>query len=106
MDKTKIYIRGGEKAAEVLKIIEATGIQVNGRSDWHDPEYEFGFGIKLIRNGPDIVGYSSRGYFKEQGYTLVTPLDFLKAWCPEECPGPEESVCNLIDQEFNIKIIL
>lgn len=106
MDKSKIYIRGGEKAAEVLKTIAATGIQVNGRSNWHDPEYEFGFGIKLDRTKPDLVGYCNKGYFKKEGYTLVTPWDFLKAWCPDECPSSEEFVCNLVNQEFNIKIIL
>lgn len=106
MDKSKIYIRGGEGAAEVLKTIASKGIQVNGMRFANDPEYEFGFGIKLDRTKPDLVGYCDKGYFKKQGYTHVTPWDFLKAWCPDECPGPEEFVCNLINQEFNIKIIL
>lgn len=103
MDKSKIYIRGGEATAKILKTIDANGIRVNGMSFADDPEYEFGFGRKLDQYKPDLVGYCDKGYFKKQGYTLVTPWEFLKAWCPEECPGPEGFVCN---QEFNIKVIL
>lgn len=106
MDKSKIWMRGGKTAAKVLKIIESKGIQVNGMSFADNPGYEFGFGMKLAQHEPDLVGYCDSGYFKKQGYTLVTPLDFLKAWCPDECPGPEELVCDLVNQEFNIKIIL
>lgn len=106
MDKSKIYIRGGEATAKILKTIDANGIRVNGMSFADDPEYEFGFGMKLAQHEPDLVGYCDSGYFEKLGYTLVTPYDFLKAWCPEECPGPEEFVCNLVNQEFNIKIIL
>jgi hypothetical protein len=106
MDKSNICIRGGEATAKVLKTILANGIRVNGMCFADNPEYEFGFGTKLALTEPDLVGYCDKGYFTKQGYTLVTPWDFLKAWCPEECPGPEEFISNLVNQEFNIKVIL
>ena len=60
----------------------------------------------MKKTGIELIAEERQRQIEKEGYTLVTPLDFLKAWCPEECPDLEESVCDLIDQEFNIKIIL
>lgn len=89
MDKKKIYCFGCAKLADILPKIRLTGVRVIPRGkDVIDPNSVIGYSVNH-----NEIGFSyNKGWFKDHGYTLVTPDQFEEAWLGKEPPKDDSII--------------